>query len=122
VHKSTSGAGEREGHSSGKSRRKPPWLVLSLGFGGLLVFILAAATGTFLVLKGVRQEETTTRHAFLGRLSTLDQIRAGIYLSGTYVRDLLDCWSSAAPAVAVYVASGISVTPGRSCFPFRAVR
>ncbi len=29
------------------------------------------------------------RQAFLSRLSALDQIRAGIYLSGTYVRDFL---------------------------------
>ena len=27
-------------------RRRPPWLVLSLGFGGLLAFILAAAIGS----------------------------------------------------------------------------
>jgi len=70
-------------------RRKPPWLVLSLGFGGLLFFILAAAIGTLLVLGHVRGQETGMRQAFLSRLSSLDKIRAGIYLSGTYVRDFL---------------------------------
>ena len=70
-------------------RRKPPWLVLSLGFGGLLIFILAAAVGTLLMLSHVRAQETGMRQAFLGRLSALDQIRSGIYLSGTYVRDFL---------------------------------
>jgi signal transduction histidine kinase len=70
-------------------RRKPPWLVLSLGFGGLLIFIFAAAIGTLVVLDHVRAQETGMRQAFLRRLSALDQIRAGIYLSGTYVRDFM---------------------------------
>ena len=77
------------GYPTETPRRKPPWLVLSLGFGGLLIFILAAALGSLLVLNHVRQQETGMRQAFLGRLSALDQIRAGIYLSGTYVRDFL---------------------------------
>ena len=70
-------------------RRKAPWLVLWCGFGGLLVCIVAAATGTLLSAERVRQEETRIRKAFLGRLNELDQIRSQIYLSGTYVRDLL---------------------------------
>ena len=75
--------------NGGGTRRRPPWLVLSLGFGGLLVFIVAAATGTLVVLDRVRHQETLIRQAFLQRLSALDQIRAQIYLSGTYVRDFL---------------------------------
>jgi len=71
------------------SRPKAPWLVLSLGFGGLLIFILAAAIGSLLMLNRVRLQETAMRHAFLARLGALDQIRSGIYLSGTYVRDFL---------------------------------
>jgi len=71
------------------ARRRPPWLVLSLGFGGLLVFILAAAIGSLLMLGHVRLQETAMRQAFLARLGALDQIRSGIYLSGTYVRDFL---------------------------------
>jgi signal transduction histidine kinase len=71
------------------TRRRPPWLVLSFGFGGLLVFILGAATGTLLMLDHVRVRESAMRQAFLARLSALDQIRSGIYLSGTYVRDFL---------------------------------
>ena len=70
-------------------RRKRPWLVLSLGFGGLLLFLIAAATGTLLVLDRARHEETRMRKAFLERLGALDQIRAQIYLSGTYMRDFL---------------------------------
>ena len=75
--------------NAGGTRRKPPWLVLSLGFGGLLVFIVAAAIGTLVVLDRVRHQETLIRQAFLQRLGALDQIRAQIYLSGTYVRDFL---------------------------------
>jgi hypothetical protein len=37
----------------------------------------------------VATAETQSRKAFLERLSALDQIRAQIYLSGTYVRDFL---------------------------------
>ena len=63
--------------------------MLSLGFGGLLIFILAACIGSLWMLGHVRQQETAMRQAFLSRLSALDQIRSGIYLSGTYVRDFL---------------------------------
>jgi signal transduction histidine kinase len=74
---------------SGQKRRKPSWLILSLGFGGLLICIVAAAAGTLLALQRVRNNETQLRKEFLDRLGALDQIRAQIYLSGTYVRDFL---------------------------------
>lgn len=70
-------------------RRKPSWLILSLGFGGLLICIVAAAAGTLVALQRVRDTEAQARQTFLARLGALDQIRAQIYLSGTYVRDLL---------------------------------
>jgi signal transduction histidine kinase len=73
-----------EGH-----RRKPSLPVLFLGFGGLLLFLVAAAAGSLIALDRTRQEESVMRKAFLARLSALDQIRAQIYLSGTYVRDFL---------------------------------
>lgn len=69
--------------------RNAPWLVLWLGFGGLLVCIVAAATETVLSLDHVRQDETRIRQTFSARMSSLDQIRSQIYLSGTYVRDFL---------------------------------
>ena len=70
-------------------RRKAPWLVLTLGFGGLIICILGAGVGTLVSLDRVRADETRIRKAFLGRMVVLDQIRAQIYLSGTYVRDFL---------------------------------
>ena len=70
-------------------RRKPSWLILSLGFGGLLICIVAGAVGTLAALQAVRNSEAQSRRAFLERLTALDQIRSQIYLSGTYVRDFL---------------------------------
>jgi signal transduction histidine kinase len=74
---------------AGEKRRRPSWLILSFGFGGLLVCMVAAAAGTLLSLERVRNAEGESRKAFLGRLGALDQIRAKIYLSGTYARDFL---------------------------------
>lgn len=70
-------------------RRPRPFLVLCSGFGGLLIFILAAGAGTIFILNGVLRDEAGTRQSFLERTRDLDQIRAQIYLSGTYVRDFL---------------------------------
>ena len=70
-------------------RRRTPWLVLWLGFGGLLVSLIAAAAVSVASLDRVRNDETLIRKAFLDRLNALDQIRSQIYLSGTYVRDFL---------------------------------
>src|SRR5689334_8699177 len=82
-------ASAEPGFSARLRGKWPPWLALSLGFGGLLVCVLGAATGTLMELNHVRNDETESRKAFLERLGALDQIRAQIYLSGTYVRDLL---------------------------------
>jgi len=75
--------------AAGENRRKPSWLILSLGFGGLLICIVTAAVFTLVALQRVRNSEAQSRKAFLERLGALDQIRAQIYLSGTYVRDFL---------------------------------
>jgi signal transduction histidine kinase len=74
---------------AGDKRPKPTWLILSVGFGGLLICIVAAAAGTLTSLERVSYSEAQARKAFLGRLQLLDQIRGHIYLSGTYVRDFL---------------------------------
>jgi hypothetical protein len=73
----------------GAARPRAASLVLWLGFGGLLLGILAAAIGTLTALDRVSGEETRTGKTFLERVGALDQLRAQIYLSGTYVRDLL---------------------------------
>ncbi len=86
---------------SDPKRRKPAWLVLSLGFGGLLICILGAAVGAVVMLDRVRNEEARARKAFIERLGALDQIRGLIYLSGTYVRDLLLSPNSSAAAAEI---------------------
>lgn len=70
-------------------RRYPSWLILSLGFGGLLICIVVAAVGTLTALQRVRDIDTLSRKTLLERLGALDRIRAQIYLSGTYARDFL---------------------------------
>lgn len=91
---------------SAEKRRKPSWVILSMGFGGLLICIVAAAADTLVTLQRVRDTEGRSRKAFVARLSGLDQIRAQIYLSGTYVRDLLlSPDPSTAQAQAVHLAT-----------------
>ena len=69
--------------------RLRPAIVLSAGFGGLILFILAAAAGTMFLLERVRTDDTRIRQAYLSRLQALEQIRSQIYLSGTDMRDYL---------------------------------
>ena len=63
--------------------------MLSLGFGGLIVFIIAASLIALMQLDHVRTDDARIRRAFLTRLESLEQIRSQIYLSGTYIRDYL---------------------------------
>ena len=60
-----------------------------MGFGGLILFLIARRHRDAGLTDRARNEETRLRKAFLARLGGLDQIRAQIYLSGTYVRDFL---------------------------------
>jgi signal transduction histidine kinase len=75
--------------ASDDKRRRPSWVVLSLGFGGLLICSAAAAVGTLTALQRVRAADDLSRSTFLARLGALDRIRSQIYLSGTYARDFL---------------------------------
>jgi signal transduction histidine kinase len=69
--------------------RQRPWLVLVLGFGGLLVIMAVAEAASLLLLNTLRQSDTSLQARFLSRNRTLERIRSNIYLSGTYVRDSL---------------------------------
>jgi len=69
--------------------RQRPWLVLVLGFGGLLLIMAAAEAASLFLLNTLRLNETSLQARFLSRNRTLEQIRSNIYLSGTYVRDSL---------------------------------
>lgn len=63
--------------------------VLLGGFGGLLALMALAGTNTLVVLRQLRTSNVQIRQHFLIRNRSLERIRAGIYLSGTYVRDYL---------------------------------
>jgi len=69
--------------------RRRPWLILVLGFGGLLLLMAAAEVASLLLLNTLRQNDTQLQARFLARNRTLEQIRSNIYLSGTFVRDSL---------------------------------
>ncbi len=63
--------------------------MLTLGFGALLVLIAVAGAYALVVLSKERSAETRVRDAYLRRDSLIEQIRSGIYTSGTIVRDYL---------------------------------
>lgn len=71
------------------ARRRTPSLVLVIGFGGLLFCILGAAVRTVGAFDQERDTQNRTLKSYLDRQDALDRIRMQIYLSGTYVRDML---------------------------------
>ncbi|MBZ5636832.1 MAG: MCP four helix bundle domain-containing protein [Acidobacteriia bacterium] len=64
-------------------------LLLFAGFGGLLAIIALSGFDALHVLSQFRKEDDEIRHQFLFRNRVLNNIRAEVYLSGTYVRDYL---------------------------------
>ncbi len=69
--------------------RQRPWLVLVVGFGGLLLLMAAAEAGALLFLNNLRRSGADLQAHFLARNRTLEKIRSNIYLSGTFARDSL---------------------------------
>ncbi len=66
-----------------------PWLVLLVGFTGLLVLMTAAGFDAVLALNRLHESSVEVRQRFFSRARLLDQIRSQIYISGTYLRDYL---------------------------------
>ena len=64
-------------------------LALFVGFGGLLAIIALSGFDALRVLSQFRKEDDQIRRQFLFRNRVLNNIRAEVYLSGTYVRDYL---------------------------------
>jgi len=75
---------KRSGSKLSKSR-----LALLVGFGSLLAIIALSGFDTLRVLSQFRKEDDQIRRQFLFRNRVLNNIRAEVYLSGTYVRDYL---------------------------------
>jgi signal transduction histidine kinase len=70
-------------------RRWSPGRVLFAGFGGLLALMALAGVDALLVLRQAKANNAGLRRSFLTRSHALDQIRSGIYVSGTLARDYL---------------------------------
>jgi signal transduction histidine kinase len=64
-------------------------LALLMGFGGLLAIVALAGIESLLIVRQIRRDDDHIRRQFLFRNHVLNNIRSGLYLSGTYVRDYL---------------------------------
>jgi signal transduction histidine kinase len=64
-------------------------LALVTGFGGLLALLALTGLDAVSVLSQIRTRNAAIRREFLERSRGLEQIRAMLYLSGTYARDYL---------------------------------
>ncbi len=64
-------------------------LVLTIGFGGLLLLLAFAGFDSVQKLRQIQRRNDAIRESFLARTRLLQQVRSDLYLSGTYVRDCL---------------------------------
>jgi signal transduction histidine kinase len=71
--------------SSGRQTRR----LLLLGVGGLLVLLALTGLNALSVLKTIQTRNEKIREDYVHRERVLEQLRADVYLSGTYARDLL---------------------------------
>ena len=78
------------------SRRWSSGRLLLAGFGGLLALMILAGVDALVVLRQAKISNAGVRRSFLARGHSLDQIRSGIYVSGTLARDYLLASDSAA--------------------------
>jgi signal transduction histidine kinase len=64
-------------------------LALVLGFGGLLAIMALAGIDALRVLQQIRRQGDQIQRRYRAENRALNQIRADVYVSGTYVRDYL---------------------------------
>src|SRR5271165_4849751 len=62
---------------------------LVLGFGVLLILLILSGLSAMHALAEVQNANQTSLRQFLAKNQQLDEIRAAVYLSGTYLRDYL---------------------------------
>jgi signal transduction histidine kinase len=62
---------------------------LILGFGVLLILLILSGLSALRALSEVQGANESTLRQFLAKNQQLDEIRAAVYLSGTYLRDYL---------------------------------
>lgn len=70
------------------SERKARRLLL-IGFGALLLLLAISGFAALSVMRNIQQQNARIREDYVRRDHILEQLRSDIYLSGTYVRDLL---------------------------------
>lgn len=63
--------------------------LLLIGFGGLLLLLALTGLNGLSVLAQIQRRNEDIRRDYVNRARILEQLRSDIYLSGTYVRDLL---------------------------------
>ena len=63
--------------------------LLFIGFGGLLLLLAFTGLNALSVLTRIQIQNENIRNDYFNRDRILEQLRSDIYLSGTYVRDLL---------------------------------
>lgn len=63
--------------------------MLLVGFGGILLLLAITGLNAVSVLKAIQSRNEQIRQDYVNRERILEQLRSDVYLSGTYVRDLL---------------------------------
>lgn len=63
--------------------------LLLIGFGGLLVLLALSGLNGLTVVRKIEGQNERIREDYFNRDRILEELRSDIYLSGTYVRDLL---------------------------------
>src|SRR4051794_20855162 len=72
-------------NNTGRQTRR----LLLIGFGGLLLLLAFTGFNALSVLSRIQTRNESIRQDYVNRDRILEQLRSDIYLSGTYVRDLL---------------------------------
>jgi signal transduction histidine kinase len=72
-----------------KNRSSQTRRLLLIGFGGLLLLLAITGLNALSVLRKIETRNERIREDYFNRDRILEQLRSDVYLSGTYVRDLL---------------------------------
>src|SRR5438477_2810085 len=73
-----------------------PRHILFAGFGGLLALMAFSSIDALMMMRQAKVSNAEIRRSFLSRSHALEEIRGGIYVSGTLARDYLLATDAAA--------------------------
>jgi signal transduction histidine kinase len=77
------------GHANTARRLLTTRMALTIGFGVLLTLLVMSGVYAVTGISQLQSSNEDILQEFLGKQTRLDELRAAIYLSGTYVRDYL---------------------------------